>query len=753
MSHFVRIVVMSVITGIAGLIFSFSPAGFSIEETLGLDLLFKLRGKRTVPPDVMIIGMDEGSCVDLDLPLQFIKWPRSLHTRLISYLTAQEASVIVFDINFSGSVSKPVDEKFAKMIQKAGNVVLYEHLQKKRSPLSAGNGTTNGILNIEERVPPLEIIAQSAAALAPFPLPKVPVKVSQCWAFKTGAGDVPTLPVAAFQIFALDLYPEFIQTIKQFHPDLAIRLPGSKTEIIRDKATRELISILRNERLKNSVIFNQMLAYLQRSKSSSGTIKNEPKLIESLVNMYGLSDSFYLNFYGPPGTIPTFSYAQVLRQAAQIETGQKPIRFKKKAVFIGHSDLIVPSKKDGFHTVFSQSSGIDLSGVEMAATAFANFVENMPIRIVSPALRAAIIVVFGVIWAGICHFLRPGFAIMSIVGLGIVYSSYILFKFTSGGHWYPLVTPLFFQPVLAFLGTTAWKYADIRKDRLDIRRALGYYLPDNLADQLVKNISNNKETRQIIHGTCLFTDAGQYTTMSEAMAPQTLHSFMNAYYKILFKQVKKHNGIVINVVGDAMLAVWAKDYSNDGFKYAACAAALDISKASFEFSAYKENIRFPTRIGLHHGDILMGDVGAGDHYEFRPTGDIVNTASRLEGLNKYLGTNVLVSAQLMDQVDGFLTRDVGRFYLVGKSKAVRVHELVCRQENATDTQKRICTLFSKALQAYQNQSWEEAKDFFNRTIRVTGQDGPSSFYLEQIEKRRCLPGDDIHDDGIRMAQK
>ncbi|MCG8550119.1 MAG: CHASE2 domain-containing protein, partial [Desulfobacterales bacterium] len=660
---------------------------------------------------------------------------------------------IVFDINFAGSVSRAVDQEFAQMIQKAGNVVLYEHLRKKRTPLRDSTGTINGILNIEERVPPLEVLAQSAAALAPFPLPKVPVKVSQCWAFKTGAGDIPTLPVAAFQLFTLDVYPEFIRTIKQFDPGLAMTLPGSKIEIIREKATRELIITLRNEFLRNASMSNQIQAAFQGAVPSSGRIENKQRLVESLVNMYRMPDSFYLNFYGPPGTIPTFSYAQVLWQEKQMETGQNGIDFKNKAVFIGHSDQIVPNKKDGFYTAFSQSSGIDISGVEMAATAFANFEENMPVRIVSPALRAAIIVVGGAVLACICIFLSPGFAILSILGMGMVYVSYILFRFTFSGHWYPLVIPLFFQPVLAFIGAAAWKYADIRKDRQDIRRALGYYLPGNLADQLVKNISKNKETRQIVHGTCLFTDAGQYTAMSEAMDPQTLHSFMNQYYKILFEQVKKHKGIVINVVGDAMLAIWAKNYSDDGFKHGACAAALDISNASFEFTGHKENIRFPTRIGLHHGDILMGDVGAVDHYEFRPTGDIVNTASRLEGLNKYLGTNILVSAQVMDQVDGFLTRDVGRFYLVGKSKAVRVHELVCRLENATDRQRRICRLFSKALQAYQNQLWEEAMDYFNQTIRVTGQDGPSFFYLKQIEKRRHLPANDIHDDAIRMARK
>ncbi len=753
MNHSAKILVMSMIAGIAGLMFSFSTVGFGLEETIGLDLLFRLRGTRKVPPQVMIIGMDNQSCVDLNLPFQFNKWPRSLHTRLIEYLTKQKASVIIFDVNFTGSVSKAVDREFARMIQKAGNVVLYEHLRKKNSPLPDGKGTIHDTLNIEERVPPLEIIAQSAAALAPFPLPKVPVKVSQCWAFKTGAGDIPTLPVVAFQTFVLNAYPEFIWGLKQINSDLVMKIPGSRAEIIRNKTTRTLIRTLRSEFVKKPFIPKQMLACFQDPQPPSGMMKDKQMLVQSLINMYRLSDSFYLNFYGPPGTIPTFSYAHVLRQEKQSNKADNQIIFRNKAVFIGHSDQVTPNKKDGFYTVFSQSSGIDISGVEIAATAFANFVENMPVRMVDPALQAAVIVVWGLILAVICNLFTTSFAVLSILGMGMVYSSYILFQFTSSGLWYPLITPLFFQPVLTFLGTAAWKYADIRKDRQDIRRALGYYLPGKAADLLVKNISENKETRQIIHGTCLFTDAGQYTTMSEAMDPQSLHTFMNEYYKILFEQVKKHNGIVVNIVGDAMLAIWAKNYSDSDFKYDACAAALDISKASFEFTNHKKNIRFPTRIGLHHGHILMGNVGAVDHYEYRPTGDIVNTASRLEGLNKYLGTNILVSAQVMDQVNGFLTRDVGRFYLAGKSKAVNVYELVCRLENATDRQVRICKFFSNALQAYQNQSWKDAVSFFNRTIQVIGQDGPSLFYLKQIEKLRALPPEKIHDGGIRMNQK
>ncbi len=160
--------------------------------------------------------------------------------------------------------------------------------------------------------------------------------------------------------------------------------------------------------------------------------------------MYRLPDSFYLILWSARNH-PDVSYAQVLRQEKQIETGQNSINFKNKAVFIGHSDQVVPNKKDGFYTVFSQSSGIDISGVEMAATAFANFVETCRSALFPRLCGQAIIVVCGVIPACICIFLRPGFAIFSILGMGIVYASYILFRFTFGGHWYPLVIPLFFN--------------------------------------------------------------------------------------------------------------------------------------------------------------------------------------------------------------------------------------------------------------------------------------------------------------------
>ena len=83
-------------------------------------------------------------------------------------------------------------------------------------------------------------------------------------------------------------------------------------------------------------------------------------------------------FMAPPGTITTIPYYEVLKKEEKGSRAQRPFDFKGKAVFIGHSERFRPGQKDGFYTAFSQSSGLDLSGVEIAATAFSNLLTDQP---------------------------------------------------------------------------------------------------------------------------------------------------------------------------------------------------------------------------------------------------------------------------------------------------------------------------------------------------------------------------------------
>jgi adenylate cyclase len=239
------------------------------------------------------------------------------------------------------------------------------------------------------------------------------------------------------------------------------------------------------------------------------------------------------------------------------------------------------------------------------------------------------------------------------------------------------------------------------------------------------------------------------------MEPKELGSFMNTYYATVFGPVRQHGGIVQDVVGDAMLALWATAQPHATLREQACLAALAIAGAVEQFKQSSGTMQLPTRVGLHAGSMLLGNIGALDHYEYRAMGDIVNTASRLEGLNKFLGTQILVSADVLHQLEGFLSRELGTFLVAGKSKPLVVHELICRLGESNRQQRSLCGLFAEALGAYRRQEWEEAIEKFSEIISSSShkEDGPSLFYVKLCEQYREKPPGAVWDGVVRMVGK
>jgi adenylate cyclase len=210
---------------------------------------------------------------------------------------------------------------------------------------------------------------------------------------------------------------------------------------------------------------------------------------------------------------------------------------------------------------------------------------------------------------------------------------------------------------------------------------------------------------------------------------------------------------VANVVGDSMLAIWVTAEPDSALRDQACLAALDIAEAVHSFNQSSDTLHLPTRIGLHSGYIVLGHIGAAGHYEYRAVGDIVNTATRIEGLNKYLGTRILISEDVISHVEGFLTRELGKFVLVGKSKPVVVHELLCRTEELNGQKRNSCMAFAAALDAFRRRSWEAAMEKFYVCIKNRGEDGPSQFYLKLCEQYRMQPPGDSWDGEVYMDKK
>jgi adenylate cyclase len=747
-SPLAKAVFLGLLIGVAGLVISPFHFALDVEEDAGLGLLFKLRGARQAPSDAVVVSIDKESAENLGLPDNPDKWPRSLHARLTETLEKAGAKVIAFDVHFIEPKSAGDDNLFAEAMARAGNVVLTEPVKTKEIPLSNGSDALGH--NIIKVVKPIELFSRSAVATAPFTLPRIPFKVAQYWTFETGAGDSPTVPVVVLQLFAMDAYGEFIDLLNKANPGLATRLPRDGEAAARTIGIKELMKEIREVFERDPLLARSMLAEL-KSSGAPGDVKRK-RLLESLIKMYGGSGSRYINYYGPPGTIATIPYYQALKLRSGA-VGDNGIDLRGKAVFVGLSEVMLAERKDSFYTVFSKANGTFISGVEIAATAFANLLADTPVKPASLPLHIIVILLWGLLMGVLCRVAPVGLAALAAVGLGAVYLFAADYQFKTGYGWYPVVVPLFFQAPLAFVGGVVWNYVDVNRERQNIKAAFEHYLPKDVVNQLAKDIAHIRTGSRVVYGTCLFTDAQQYTSLSETMDPQELGRFMNRYYETMFRPVKLHDGCVSGVIGDSMLALWVTASSENKLKDNACRAAIDIHRELERFDGASDAVKLKTRIGLHCGQILLGHIGALDHYEYTPMGDIVNTASRIEGLNKYLGTSVLVSGEVIRQLDGFLSRELGKFRVKGKIKPIEIYELRCLAEEADEGSRGACALFADAMEAFRRRSWEEARTKFQRSSDNLKEDGPSLFYIELCEQYMKSPPGEPWDGVVNMDKK
>ncbi len=744
LSRIAKGALLGVGAGIVGSIASLTPFGLKLEENIGLEILFHLRGHRTPPPEVVVVSIDKESFDRLDLPNTEKKFPRSLHADLTEKLSKRGAAVIAFDLFFEDPGKEGQDRAFAAAMRKAGNVVLCERLQCERIPLTDRSGKSGGEIEIFRRIPPISLFEAAAAASTPYPLPTVPAKVIRDWTFRTTAENFPspTLPVVAFQMYALPAYADFHRLLKQVYPEAANRLPLSAEEFIRSRGIKGMILDVREIFEKDPSAEKRLLAALDGSPSIPAADPKRHRILRSLIRLYGGGIRKFLNFYGPTRTIPTIPYYLALQPSGDGEGTLSVADVAGKAVFVGSSESRQLAQRDGFHTVYTKENGVDLSGVEIEATSFANLLEDMPLRPLPFGVHVSGLLLWGLAVGVLSFVFRPAVSFPAVAVLSFLYLGAAVHRFTVEAAWYPVVFPLLLQGPMVLLGSVAWNYVELNREQRNFRRAFSYYIPAEVVDELAQNIEGLKVSNQMVYGVCLATDAERYTALAESMEPKDLAQFMNRYYEAVFDPVRRHGGMVSNVVGDSMLALWVATRENPAPLSDACLAAIEIANAMREFHRSPDGIGLPTRIGLHSGEILLGNIGAAQHFEYRPVGDIVNTATRMEGLNKYMGTRILVSREVLSLAGMFLARDLGRFLLAGKSRPVHVCELVNLQAEATPREREYCASFAEGMELFRRQAWEKATEKFQQTLGIRDGDGPSLFYWRLCARNsQCPPGE------------
>lgn len=713
-----KVSALAIFIGVLGVVLSLLPVGQYAEENIGLAWLFEMRGAIRAADEVVVVSLDKASASVLGLNENPEKWSRAFYARIIEKINRQQPALIAFNI-FFGEGRDPADDKLlAAKVGEHKNVILSSRLNQ--ALLQTANSLPKGF-NSERIIEPLPLLGDAALDTAPFPIPKSDTTVKTFWAYKHGAGDVATLPVIIFQHYVFKrAYPELVTLLKQVDAAHYASWPADYQSFNPVTIVSELQQIQHS--LKTSKQIWQLLAQANFAPDKS-------RLLHAWLALAKAPESLYLNYYGNTGSIKTLPINQIL-----MADTLPPDTFKQKVVLVGYSETIEPEMNQGFYTVYSKAQGQTVSNIELAATAVANLWQQIWIEPLPGHQQMGIFFGWAFLLVGVCWFWSFRYSLFLVLCLGAGYGLAAYFCFVVWHSWLPIAIPLLIQLPLVLLVASVQKYLQDKLAYLNMHKAINLYLPHSVVSNLSQEagFESLSGPGELIKGVCLATDAGQYTGLCETLNPSILHQLMNRYYSVIFAEVKHHQGIISDVVGDAAVALWTHTTPDDHPKADACRAALAIKMATDIFNQSQE-FQLPTRMGLHFGEMRLGNVGAGDHFEYRAVGDTINTANRIENLNKLLGTQILVSANIILTLEGFFSREMGVFILKGKTRPIQVFELLGTQGQVADEVIQLQVAFGKAMALYQDYRWTEALEAFKQLSKVYPQDGPSRFYCQYLQ--------------------
>lgn len=214
----------------------------------------------------------------------------------------------------------------------------------------------------------------------------------------------------------------------------------------------------------------------------------------------------------------------------------------------------------------------------------------------------------------------------------------------------------------------------------DAIRTFALYVPRELVRQIVASGQDTARAAIRREVTVLFTDIRDFTTISEQHSPEEVVDMLTVYFEAMNAVVERHNGVIVQYLGDSIYAMWNAPTENPDHVGNGCRCTLELKAAIDRLNAQNAAAGRPelvTRFGLHTGPAVVGSVGAEDRRQYTAMGDTVNVASRLEGMNKQFGTTILASAAVRERAGpdvGF--RPLGAASAKGRHEQVEVFELV-----------------------------------------------------------------------------
>ena len=436
----------------------------------------------------------------------------------------------------------------------------------------------------------------------------------------------------------------------------------------------------------------------------------------------------WVNYYGPPATIPNVSYHRALSEGGAITN-----LFRNKVVFVGARLLTKFSgeRKDEYRTPYSfwVPRQPFMPGVEIQATMFLNLLRADWLNRVSPPAERWLLLLGGLLAGFGLARLRPVLALgAALLGAGGVMLA-AWFLFAGSRVWFPWLILIAVQIPLALIWSLLFNTLRLYFENRLLGVTLGQHLSPERVKHLLKTRDVLKPGAEKTELSIMFTDIADFSVISERMDSDELARLMNDYFETAISCVHDTDGFLVKLIGDALFVIWNAPIPQPDHRARAVRASLLLQQRLVAFQPQAGRAALRTRIGLHTGVANVGNFGSARRFDFTAIGENINLASRMEGLNKHLGTRVLATGDTVAPLDGQMdTRLLGHFRLKGFEKAVAVHELLGPIEQAGLT-RPWRDAFAGGLELFRKKEMALARAAFERTLEIHPGDGPALFYI------------------------
>ena len=449
-----------------------------------------------------------------------------------------------------------------------------------------------------------------------------------------------------------------------------------------------------------------------------------------------------INFHGPPKTYPEYSFETIIDDKDFLTVNEDPDfqmntfddpefgllytdTFRDKIVLVGATMLEL---HDFFSTPFAPTR--NMPGYETHANAIQTVLSGDYVYQISPIQNLLIVFGLAVFIALVTTSTTAGWSFLTMITTFIGYFGLAIYSFVENSVWLYVTGPslvIFFS----YLSIVVVDYLTEQKEKRRIKGMFSSYVSPDLVNKMIESGEEPKLGGDDVYMTAFFSDIQSFSTFSEKLTPKQLVDLINEYLTAMTDILQEEGGTLDKYIGDAIVAFFGAPLPLKDHALRSCVASqrMHLKQIELREKWASEGDKWPdivsqmqTRMGMNTGDMVTGNMGSANRFNYTMMGDNVNLAARCESGAKAYGVYTMVAEETKNEAERMgndcVFRYLDKIVVKGRTKPVAMYEIVCLRKLLTVETEKCIKLYEQGIEQYLSKNWDSAKALFEQSAEL-----------------------------------